>query len=173
MAGIWVRHTCPIDSRSARQCESYSAGFADKLPTVNGRHVRCGARQSMPSRSIDSCAGLTVTLPSEAAGQTYLPFSRRLENMHAPWPSHHTILMRSPRRPRKTNRCPEYGSCFRTLSARAANPLNCLRMSVTPAASQTRVFDGTGITQSALQPKPKPQTMLSVLPPKSDGRLTT
>src|SRR3954466_3826817 len=32
-------------------------------PVVSGRQVRCGARQSMPSSSIDSCAGVTDTRP--------------------------------------------------------------------------------------------------------------
>lgn len=156
-----------------RECESYTAGFADNFPTARGRHVRCGTRQSIPSRSIDNCAGLTVTLPPDAAGQTNLPFSRRFENMHAPWPSHHTIFTRSPRRPRNTNRGPEYGSCFKTLSASADSPLNCLRMSVTPAASQTFVFDGTGIKQSAPQPKPVPLKTPSCLLPVSCARPTT
>jgi len=71
-------------SRAPRGCDSYSAGFASKFPTVKGCQVRCDARQSIPSSSIESWAGLTVTLPSAAAGQTYLPFSRRLENMQAP-----------------------------------------------------------------------------------------
>ena len=50
-------------------------------PAVRGFQVFCGMRQSIPSSSIDNCAGLTVTLPSDAAGQTYLPFSKRLENI--------------------------------------------------------------------------------------------
>ena len=49
-----------------------------------GRHVRFGIRQSIPSSIIDSCAGVSLTSPSADEGQTNLPFSKRLENMHAP-----------------------------------------------------------------------------------------
>ena len=127
--------------------ESLIAGAVD-YPAARGRHVRSGARQSMPSSSIDSCAGDKATLPSLAEGQTNRPFSSRFMNMHAPWPSHQITFTRSPRRPRKTNRCPANGSCFSTASACAASAVNPLRMSVAPAASQTRVFAGTGITPS-------------------------
>lgn len=41
--------------------------------------------------------------------------------------------------------CPANGSCFSTVSAWAASAVNARRMSVTPAASQTYVFVGTGI----------------------------
>jgi hypothetical protein len=44
--------------------------------------------------------------------------------------------------------------------------LNPRRMSVTPAASQTRVFDGTGIKTSALRPRPEQPTVRCCLPPK-------
>ena len=57
-------------------------------PTIAGRHVFCGIRQSMPSISIASCARLRLILPSSAQGQTNRPRSRRLVNKHAPWPSH-------------------------------------------------------------------------------------
>lgn len=40
--------------------------------------------------------------------------------------------------------CPANGSCFSTVSAWAASVMNPRRMSVTPAASHTRVFAGTG-----------------------------
>ena len=65
-------------------------------PIVTGLQVRTGARQSIPSNSIDSCAGVTATLPSDADGHTKRPRSRRFENRHAPWPSHQIILIRSP-----------------------------------------------------------------------------
>lgn len=120
------------------------AGQPD-YPAAKGCHVRCGARQSIPSSSIDNCAGDSATLPSLAEGQTNRPFSSRFRNMQAPWPSHQMTLTRSPRRPRKTNRCPVKGSCFSTASACAAKAAKPLRMSVTPAASQTRVVAGTGI----------------------------
>ena len=115
-------------------------------PAAKGRHVRSGARQSIPSRSIDNCAGVSATFPSLAEGQTNRPRSSRFMNMQAPWPSHQMTFTRSPRRPRKTKRCPPKGSCFSTASACAAKEAKPLRMSVTPAASQTRVLAGTGIT---------------------------
>ena len=65
-------------------------------PTANGLQVRTGARQSIPSSSIDSCAGVTVTLPPDADGHTKRPRSRRLANRHAPWPSHQIIFTKSP-----------------------------------------------------------------------------
>ena len=42
------------------------------------------ARQSIPSNSIDNCAGVSATLPSFAEGQTNRPFSSRFMNMQAP-----------------------------------------------------------------------------------------
>jgi hypothetical protein len=53
-------------------------------PAVSGRHVLSGARQSIPSSNIDSCAGVSVTFPVVAEGHTNRPFSKRLENRHAP-----------------------------------------------------------------------------------------
>ena len=129
-------------------CGNPSLASPANYPAARGRHVRCGARQSIPSKSIDSCAGVSATFPSFAEGQTNRPFSSRFRNMQAPWPSHQMTLTRSPRRPRKTNRCPANGSCFSTASACAASAAKPLRMSVTPAASQTRVLAGTGITLS-------------------------
>jgi hypothetical protein len=40
-------------------------------------HVRSGCRQSMPSKSIDSCAGVTATEPLVTCGQTKRPRSSR------------------------------------------------------------------------------------------------
>lgn len=148
---------------------------ASKLdyPVLKGRHVFRGIRQSIPSNSIDNCAAVTLTLPSFAAGQTKRPRSRRLLKRHAPWLSHQIILSRSPRRPRNTNRWPEYGSSSKTFSACAASVLNPRRMSVTPAASQTRVSDGTGIKASALRPKTAPPTGPSCPQPVSFAHPTT
>ena len=53
-------------------------------PAARGRHVRSGARQSIPSSNMDNCAGVSATLPSLAEGQTNRPLSRRFMNMHAP-----------------------------------------------------------------------------------------
>ena len=63
-------------------------------PAAKGRHVRSGARQSIPSRSIDNCAGVSATFPSLAEGQTNRPRSSRFMNMQAPWPSHQMTFTR-------------------------------------------------------------------------------
>lgn len=118
-------------------------------PVCVGRHVRWGMRQSIPSRSIASWAAVRLILPSLAACQTNRPRSRRLLNRHASWLFHQIILSRSPRRPRNTNRWPLNGSCAKVFSPCAASVLNPRRISVTPAASQTFVLEGTGITRSA------------------------
>src|SRR5664279_2243314 len=65
-----------------------------------GSAVRTGRRQSMPSNSIDNCARVSETVPSVACGQMNRPRSRRLANRQSPSPSHHSTLIRSPRRPR-------------------------------------------------------------------------
>src|SRR6202022_3550520 len=118
-----------------------------------GRAVRVGGRQSMPSSSIDSCAGLRQMAPLSACGQMKRPFSSRFINRHSPSPLHHSTLSKSPRLPRNTNTCPEYGSCSRTVCPLAARLLNPERMSVTPAASHTRVPAGRPIT-TTLSGKP-------------------
>ena len=59
------------------------AGLVD-YPAARGRQVRSGARQSIPSSSIDNCAGVRATFPSLPEGQTNRPFSRRFRNMQAP-----------------------------------------------------------------------------------------
>ena len=56
-------------------------------------------------------------------------------------------VARSPRRPRKQNTCPENGSCPSTVCACAARLSNPLRMSVAPAASDTRVPAARPFTQ--------------------------
>jgi hypothetical protein len=45
---------------------------------ASGRAVQAGMRQSMPSTSIESCAGVRDTAPLPVRGQTNLPFSSRL-----------------------------------------------------------------------------------------------
>jgi hypothetical protein len=74
-----------------------------------GSQVRSGRRQSMPSSSIDNCARVSETLPLVACGHTKRPRSRRLANKQSPSPSNHNTLIKSPRRPRNTNTCPENG----------------------------------------------------------------
>ena len=65
-------------------CGNHLIADQADYPAARGRHVRCGARQSIPSRSIASCAGVSATFPSFAEGQTNRPFSSRFRNMHAP-----------------------------------------------------------------------------------------
>jgi hypothetical protein len=55
-----------------------------RYPAASGCQVRCGIRQSMPSSSIASCAGVSDTLPSFAEGQTKRPRSKRFTNRQAP-----------------------------------------------------------------------------------------
>ena len=55
-----------------------SRGRCAGKPAISGRQVRCGARQSIPSNSMDSIAGVSETTPSLACGQTKRPRSSRL-----------------------------------------------------------------------------------------------
>ncbi len=50
---------------------------------------RIGCRQSTPSSSIDSCAGVSTATPSAVTGQVNLPRSSRLAWSTSPWPSLH------------------------------------------------------------------------------------
>src|SRR5450830_10752 len=86
-----------------------------------GCQVRTGILQSIPSSSMDSCAGLSETAPLSAWGQMKRPFSSRLANRHIPWPSHHSSLMMSPRLPRKTKTWPENGSWVSAFCTKAPN----------------------------------------------------
>ena len=79
-------------------------------PVVRDRHNRFGVGQSTPSSSITNCAGVRANLPSLADGHTNGPRSSRLKNRHAPRPSNQITLIRSPRRPQKTNKYPQYGA---------------------------------------------------------------
>ena len=111
-----------------------------------GVQVRSGLRQSMPSRSIESCARVRQTVPSVACGQMNRPRSRRLANRHRPSPSHHKSFTMSPLRPRKTKTCPENGCCSRTVCTFALRPSKPRRMSVTPAAIHILVPVRSSIT---------------------------
>ena len=93
-----------------------------------------------------SCAGDIVTAPSLDDGQMNRPRSSLFENRHAPWPSCQIIFTRSPRLPRKTKRCPAWGSDFSVSCTISARPGKPRRISVWPAASQTLTPAGTGIT---------------------------
>jgi hypothetical protein len=90
-----------------------------------GFQVRSGRRQSIPSRSIDSCACVNATEPLLACGQTKRPRSSRLASKHRPSPVHHSSLIRSPLRPRNTNTWPLNGSSSSaacTLAAKLSFP---------------------------------------------------
>jgi hypothetical protein len=69
----------------------------------------------------------------------------RGQGMHRPWPSCQRTLIKSPRRPRKTNRWPPCGSRRSVSCTSRAKPSKPLRMSVCPVASHTRTPVGTGI----------------------------
>ncbi len=79
-----------------------------------------------------------------------LPRSNLFVNRHAPWPSCQINFIRSPRRPRKQNKCPLSGSCFKTSCTCRASDGKPRLMSVCPVASQTRT--PLGITQAAPVP---------------------
>ena len=53
-------------------------------PPSPAASVRAGMRQSMPSSSIDNCAGVSDTTPSLACGQTKRPRSSRLASSTSP-----------------------------------------------------------------------------------------
>src|SRR5678816_1182538 len=106
---------------------------------MRGCHVRSGWRQSIPSSSIESCAALSETLPLSACGQTKRPRSSRFVSMHMPSPSLHSNFTRSPLRPRNAKTWPLNGSCVNVIWTFAASESMPQRMSVTPAASHTRV----------------------------------
>lgn len=69
-----------------------------------GRSVRIGARQSIPSSSMESCAGVNRTTPSAVTGQMKRLRSSRLANRQKLCPSQYSTFRRSPRRQRTTNR---------------------------------------------------------------------
>ena len=61
--------------------------MAEKLcfqPANVGAHVRSGRRQSMPSRSINTCADVSATVHVAVTGQTKRPRSIRFENRQSP-----------------------------------------------------------------------------------------
>jgi hypothetical protein len=96
-----------------------------------------------------SCTAESDTALLSACGQTKRPRSRRLANRHSPSPSNHKSFTMSPRRPRKTNRCPQNGLCASVVCTSAESPSKPFLMSVTPAASQIRVPAGSVIIDSA------------------------
>src|SRR5882724_2393481 len=93
----------------------------------------------MPSSNIDNCAGVSATVPLVACGHVNFPRSILFAKRHNPSPSHHNILIKSPRRPRNTNTCPENGFSLSAVCTMPLKPVNPRRRSVTPAAIQMRV----------------------------------
>ncbi len=110
---------------------------------------RLGCRQSMPSISIASWAGVRNTLPSRAEGQAKRPRSSRLVSRHSPSPVDHSSLTWLPLRPRKMKTWPDIGSSFSAVCTFAARPLKPFLISVVPATSQILVPVGNGIIASA------------------------
>ena len=102
----------------------------------------------IPSSNIDNCAGVSDTVPLVACGQMKRPRSSRFAKRHSPSPSHHNILIRSPRRPRNTNTCPENGFSWRAVCTIPLSPVKPRRRSVTPAAIQMRVPAGSPIIRA-------------------------
>ncbi len=100
--GIGARHGSDIYivAPSAAIRLSWPSHYAARFQAASsGRQLATGARQSSPSKSIDSCAADSLTEPSRVTGQMKRPRSSRLENRHRPWPSHHSAFIRSPQRP--------------------------------------------------------------------------
>ena len=93
-------------------------------------------------------AGVSATVPLVACGHRNLPRSSLFAKRQRPSPSHHNILIKSPRRPRKTNTCPENGFSLRAVCTIPLKPVNPRRRSVTPAAIQIRVPAGSPIIRA-------------------------
>ena len=67
--------------RNARYPADCPSHFVARIQqAASGVQVRTGARQSIPSSSIESCAAVSKTEPSLACGQMNLPRSSRLQN---------------------------------------------------------------------------------------------
>ncbi len=100
-------------------------------------------RQSTPSSSIDSCAGVSDTAPESACGRTKRPRSSLLANRHRPWPSYHSTLTRQRRRlagPRRVVSGP--GGCL----GRGGVGRRCRRERCTLRRSWQRTAPGSGQT---------------------------
>ncbi len=127
----WTQYAISSGKYKRGKSASILRNHDDHQTATSGLHVRSTLRQSMPSRSIDSCARLRCTVPLSAFGQMNRPRSRRLANKHKPSPSHQRSFTMSPRRPRNTNTCPEneLASC---------NTLLHLRTQAVETAAQVR-----------------------------------
>ena len=132
--------TPPSPDQRLQRVDTLSQSAAAQ-PATSGRQVRSGARQSIPSNSIDSCAGVSRTTPSAGEGQMKRPFSSRLANKHSPCASQYSALIKSPRRPRKQKTWPENGSCLQHRLHLHRQPVHALAH-VGPATGQKHLHTG-------------------------------
>ncbi len=129
----------------SRNHSSLAPSKINHQPTDVGRQVFWGCRQSIPESRYPSWTGEIDIAPSAGLGHRKRPFSNRLVNRHAPWPSCQITFKRSPLRPRKQNRCPLSGSRRSTSWTCNDNDGKPLLISGWPVASHTRTPVGTGI----------------------------
>jgi hypothetical protein len=82
----WERWPTWLQRRRCHRVAPRKNGAQQKnsYPANSGRQVPSGIRQSMPSASIASCAGVNATTPSLACGHTNRPRSRRLAQRTSP-----------------------------------------------------------------------------------------
>ena len=76
-----ITSACCSDSAGRRHSHRLSHAVAPARrthPASSGAKVRAGWRQSMPSSSIDNCAGVNAATPWSVRGHTNRPFSSRL-----------------------------------------------------------------------------------------------
>jgi len=135
-----ARHPCPqmsLAEITLKKTPDQTRGAAPPAPAappsaadVANRSLRAASRVAPP---------LAIQFHSALARQMKRPRSNRFAIKHSPVPSHHSNFTRSPCRPRKTKACPQNGLLASAFCTRALRPVNPFRVSVTPAASQTRV----------------------------------
>ncbi len=98
---------------------------------------RFGCRQSIPSISIASCAGVRNTLPSRAEGpRAKRPRSSRFVSRHRPSPVDQSSFYLTAAASPEDEDAVDIGSSFSAVCTFAARPLKPLRISVIPATSQ-------------------------------------
>jgi hypothetical protein len=122
----WLRGSAKAKAGDIPQCRRCPNGSMQAPPHA-ARQVTKRARWRVASALGMAAAELITTRATRGI-------------RHArPSPSLHSSLTRSPRRPRNTNTWPLKGCSARTVCTFAASESMPQRMSVTPAASQTRV----------------------------------
>src|SRR5438105_3335601 len=100
-----------------------------RTPDRLKRCTRCGASPELYAIA-STAAPASMTRAPNSPGHTKRPLSKRFASNTSPCPSNHGTLMMSPRRPRKTNTCPQYRLSASAVCTTAARPLKPLRMSV-------------------------------------------